>query len=132
MRNSYQQRGFDPKELLKQIGAPTFLAVSGGRWKYTKNDEGEVVEMRLPCGKGYSVAITLAWNDTWTVRRDFGVKNPKTKGVLTDVYCEQVSEVVYLASLFAMAKFGQPDLFIEQVEREKQADVLHQMEVFTR
>lgn len=132
MTNSYQQRGFDPKELLKQIGAPTVLAVSGGRWKYTKNDEGEVVEMRLPCGKGYSVAITLAWNDTWTVRRDFGVKNPKTKGVLTDVYCDQVSEVVYLASLFGMAKFGQHDLFIEQVEREKQADVLHPMRVFTR
>ena len=132
MRNSYQQRGFDPKELLKQIGAPTFLAISGGRWKAITDEEGEVVEIVLPCGKGYSVAVTLAWNDTYIVRRDFGVKNPRTKGVLTDVYCDQVSEVAYQASLFANSKFGQPDFFMEQVEREKQADLKHQMEVFTR
>jgi len=132
MRNSYQQRGFDPKELLKQIGAPTFLAISGGRWKAITDEEGEVVEIVLPCGKGYSVAITLAWNDTWTVRRDFGIKNPRTKGVLTDVYCDQVSDVAYQASLFAMSKFGMPDLFMEQVNREKQADLKHQMEVFTK
>ena len=120
MRNDYQQRGFDPKELFRQIGAPTFLAICGGRWNYSKNDEGEIVEVGLPCGKGYSVAITLGWSDTWTVRRDFGVKNPRTKGVLTDVYCHQVSEVAYQASLFAMAKFGMPDLFMMQSEKEKE------------
>jgi len=131
-RNNYQQRGFDPKELFRQIRPVTFLAICGGRWNYTKNEEGEIVEVGLPCGKGYSVAITLAWNDTYIVRRDFGVKNPRTKGVLTDVYCDQVSEVAYQASLFANSKFGQPDLFMEQVEREKQADLKHQMEVSTR
>jgi len=120
MTNSYQQRGFDPKELIKQIGFGNFLAICGGRWKAIQNEEGEVVEVVLPCGKGYSVAITLAWNDTYIVRRDFGVKNPRTKGVLTDVYCDQVGEVAYQASLFAMGKWGQPDLFIEQAEQEKQ------------
>jgi len=130
--NQYQQRSFDPKELLKQIGARTFLAISGGRIELIKDSEGEIVEVVLPCGKGYTVAITLGWNDLYIVRRDFGRKNPKTKGVLKDVYCDQISEVAYQASLFANSKFGLSDLFIEQVEREKQDDILFQMEAYTR
>lgn len=130
--NQYQQRSFDPKELLKQIGASTFLAISGGRYELVRDDEGEIVELILPCGKGYSVAITLGYSDLYIVRRDFGRKNPKTKGVLTDVYCDQISEVAYQASLFANSKFGQSDLFIEQVEKEKQDDILFQMEAYTR
>jgi len=130
--NQYQQRTFDPKELLKQIGAPTFLAISGGRYELVKDNEGEIVELVLPCGKGYTVAITLGWNDLYIVRRDFGRKNPKTKGVLKDVYCDQISEVTYQASLFANKNFGLPDLFIEQVEQEKQDNILFQMEAYTR
>ena len=130
--NQYQQRSFDPKELLKQIGAPTFLAISGGRYELVKDNEGEIVEIVLPCGKGYTVAITLGWNDLYIVRRDFGRKNPKTKGALKDVFCDQVSEVAYQASLFANSKFGLSDLFIEQEEREKQDDILFQMEAYTR
>lgn len=130
--NQYQQRSFDPKELLKQIGAPTFLAISGGRLECGTNSEGETVEVVLPCGKGYAVAITLGWSDLYIVRRDYGRKNPKTKGVLTNVYCDQISEVAYQASLFAMSKWGQPDLFIEQAEKEKQDDILFQMEAFTK
>ena len=130
--NQYQQRSFNPQELLKQIGTSTFLAISGGRIEVGRNSEGEIVEVVLPCGKGYTVAITLGWSDLYIVRRDFGRKNPKTKGVLTNVYCDQISEVAYQASLFAMSKFDQPDLFIEQAEKEKQDDILFQMEAYTR
>ena len=130
--NQYQQRSFDPKELLKQIGARTFLAISGGRYELVRENYGEIVELVLPCGKGYTVAITLGWNDLYIVRRDFGRKNPKTKGVLKDIYCDQVSEVAYQASLFANSKFGLSDLFVEQIEQEKQDDILFQMEAYTR
>lgn len=130
--NQYQQRSFDINELIRQIGGATFLAISGGRITVIKNTDEEIVEAIFPCGKGYTVNITLGWNDTYIVRRDFGRKNPKTKGVLTDVYCDQVSEVAYQASLFAMSKFGQPDLFIEQSDKEKQDDLVHQMEAYTR
>ena len=130
--NQYQQRSFDPKELLKQIGARTFLAISGGRYELVRDNDGEIVELVLPCGKGYTVAITLGWNDLYIVRKDFGRKNPKTKGVLKDVYCDQISEVAYQASLFANSKFGLSDLFIEQVEQEKQDDILFQMETYIR
>lgn len=130
--NQYQQRSFDAGELVKQIGVPTFLAISGGRIELWRNSEGETVEVILPCGKGYTVNITLGWNDTYIVRRDFGRKNPKVKGVLTDVYCDQISEVAYQASLFADSKFGLPDLFIEQSDKEKQNDILFQMEAYTR
>ena len=130
--NQYQQRSFDAGELVKQIGAPTFLAISGGQITVIKNDDDEIVEAIFPCGKGYTVNITLGWNDTYIVRRDFGRKNPKVKGVLTDVYCDQISEVAYQASLFANSKFGQPDLFIEQSDKEKQDDILFQMEAYTK
>jgi len=130
--NQYQQRSFDINELIQQIGGATFLAISGGRITVIKNDDGEIIEAIFPCGKGYTVNITLGWNDTYIVRRDFGRKNPKVKGVLTDVYCDQISEVAYQASLFANSKFGQPDLFIEQSDKEKQDDILFQMEVYTR
>jgi hypothetical protein len=75
--NQYQQRSFDPKELLKQIGAPTFLAISGGRIELGRNSEGEIVELVLPCGKGYAVAITLGWSDLYIVRSRLRAQEPK-------------------------------------------------------
>lgn len=106
MKNEYQCRSFNPKELLAQIGTMNVLAISGGRVQVINNEDNECVEVILPVAKGYSVNITLGFMDTWTVRRVYGVKSPKTKGVMEDVYFTEVGEVAYKASCFVNVPFG--------------------------
>lgn len=83
-------------QLLHQINPGTLLAVSGGRWLRSGRSS-----VRFPCGAGFEVLVTLEADDTYTVRRLF-----KRGGVFflhgerTDVYCEDVSEVIYFASCF--------------------------------
>lgn len=107
MKNQYQCRAFNPKELLNQIGIMNVFAISGGRWTAITNEEGECVEVILPVGKGYRVAITLGFNDTYTVRREF-IRGAKvfSKGVQRDVYCEEIGEVAYKASCFVNVSFA--------------------------
>jgi len=107
-RNKYQQRPFDHIELVKQIGAMTVLGISGGRVGIITNEQDETIEIILPVSKGYRVAITLGWADTWIVRREF-VRKGKVfvKGVVDDVYCEQISEVAYQASCYVNVPFGE-------------------------
>jgi len=107
-KNQYQCRVFNPKELLRQIGMMNVFAISGGRWTAITNEEGECVEVILPVGKGYRVAITLGFMDTYTVRREF-VRAGKVfeKGVVEDVYCDEVGEVAYKASCFVNVPFGE-------------------------
>jgi hypothetical protein len=108
MSNEFQCRTFDTQELVKQIGFMNVLAISGGRVHSIVNDEGETVEVQLPVGKGYRVAITLGFMDTWTVRREYVRKGVVTvKGVQEDVYCDQVGEVAYKASCFVNVPFGE-------------------------
>jgi hypothetical protein len=103
---SYQARPFNARELIAQIGTMNVLAISGGRVQVIKNEQGETMEVVLPVGHGYSVRITLGFMDTWTVRRVYGVKNPKTKGVQEDVYFDEVGEVAYKASCYVNVPFG--------------------------
>ena len=107
MKNEYQCRSFNSKELIAQIGTMNVLAISGGRVRVVTNEDNECVEVILPVGHGYSVAITLGFMDTWTVRRVYGVKNPKTKGVQEDVYPDEVGEVAYKASCYVNVPFGE-------------------------
>lgn len=99
--SKYQCRPFNEDELLRQIGISNVFAISGGRVGIEKNDEGETVEIELKAGNGYRVCITLSAWDTWTVRREF-VRNGTVfdKGVIEDVYADQVGEVAYQASLY--------------------------------
>ena len=108
MTNQYQQRVFDTKELVNQIGLMNVLAISGGRVHSIVNDAGETVEVQLPVGKGYRVAITLDASDTYTVRREYVRKGVATiKGVQTDVYYDEIGEVAYVASCFVNREFGE-------------------------
>lgn len=108
MKNEYQCRTFDAKELVNQIGLMNVLAISGGRVHSIVNDEGETVEVQLPVGKGYRVAITLSFMDTYTVRREYVRKGVvKVKGVQEDVYCTEIGEVAYKASCFVNVPFGE-------------------------
>lgn len=96
-------RQLDWPTLQAQIGNWTVLAISGGRVRRL----GPSTVM-LPVSSGYSVRITLAANDTYTVERvltrlDFG----KVKGRMEGVYCDQVSDVAYNASCFRDGPWGQ-------------------------
>lgn len=109
-KNEYQCRVFNPRELLGQIGVMNVMAISGGRWTAITNKENECVELILPVGHGYRVAITLGFMDTWTVRREFvrgGVA--KVKGVQEDVYFDEVGEVAYKASCYVNVPFGEKE-----------------------
>ena len=100
-------RPFDEDVLIDQIGRMNVFAISGGRVGVTKNNQGETVEIELPVGYGYRVSITLGWDDTYTVSRQFVRKGVVTdKGTIEVVYCDQVGEIAYKASCFRNVEFG--------------------------
>jgi hypothetical protein len=100
-------RPFDEDVLIDQIGRMNVFAISGGRVGVTKNNQGETVEIELPVGYGYRVSITLGWDDTYTVSRQFVRKGVVTdKGTIEGVYCDQVGEIAYKASCFRNVEFG--------------------------
>ena len=94
----------DPTVLRDQIGLMTVLAVSGGRWGSIRDNEGEAIGVILPCGTNRTIEVTLSFMDTYTVRRYRQIVRGERRGddiveyEATDVYCDQISEVVYTAS----------------------------------
>jgi hypothetical protein len=107
MKIQIGQRPFDEDVLIDQIGRMNVLAISGGRVGVVKNNEGETIEVELPCGAGYRVSIILAWDDTYTVTRQFVRKGTVfQKGTIEGVYCDQVGEIAYKASCFRNVEFG--------------------------
>jgi hypothetical protein len=103
-------RPFNEDELIDQIGRMNIFAISGGRVGITKNDQGETVEVELKVGKGYRVSISLGWDDTWTVSRQFVRKGVVSdKGTLTGVFADQVGEIAYKASCFVNVQFGEKE-----------------------
>ena len=103
-------RPFNEDELIDQIGRMNIFAISGGRVGVTKNNQGETVEGELKVGKGYRVSISLGWDDTWTVSRQFVRKGViSDKGTLTGVFADQVGEIAYKASCFVNVQFGEKE-----------------------
>ena len=103
-------RPFNEDELIDKIGRMNIYAISGGRVGITKNDQGETVEVELKVGKGYRVSISLGWDDTWTVSRQFVRKGVVSdKGTLTGVFADQVGEIAYKASCFVNVQFGEKE-----------------------
>jgi hypothetical protein len=103
-------RPFNEDELINQIGRMNIFAISGGRVGVTKNNQGETVEIELKVSNGYRVVISLGWNDTWTVSRQFVRKGVVSdKGTVEGVYCENVGEVAYKASCFRNVQFGEKE-----------------------
>ena len=99
------------KETLAQIGRMNVLATSGGRYRVERwtepNTHDYIVALELPVSSGYSVRVTLAENDTYTVQRIMR-RGPKTwvKGTVADVYCEELGDVVYVAGCYKNRSFG--------------------------
>lgn len=95
-------RPLTPSVLLGQIGLGNIAAISGlrvGRLVCKDSDGrpdyfGGVV---LPVANGWAVHVGLAWDDTYTVRQVF---RGKVRQEWTGVYCDNVGEVAYRASLW--------------------------------
>jgi len=95
-------RFMQPQAALKQIGMGTVLAISGGRWV------GIGSTLKLPVSNGYSVRVTLAGNDTYTVERVFKRGYRYTIRRVTGVYCTELGETCYEASNFRTSpKWGE-------------------------
>lgn len=85
----------DAAELVRQIGRGNLMAISGGR--VMTRETG----VTLPVDCGYSVTVDLAADDTYVVRRIFRRgRREWVRGERTDVYCDDVGEVAYMASSF--------------------------------
>ena len=102
-------RPFNAEELLRQIGIANIFAISGGRVIYWQTNDGKATRtITLPVSNGYSVEIYLAWDDTYTVTRQFKRKGQYiNKGTVEGVYCENIGEVAYKASCFRNVQFGE-------------------------
>jgi kynurenine formamidase len=100
-------RPFDENELIAQIGKMNLYAISGGRVGVV-TEESETVAIELPVSHGYRVVISLGWDDTWTVSRQY-VRNGvvSDKGTLEGVYADQVGEIAYQASCYKNVKFAE-------------------------
>jgi len=95
-------RPFNEDELLGQIGRGNVFAISGGRVEVWRTNDGKACRsITLPVSNGYSVEVYLAWDDTWTVTRQFKRKGQYiNKRIIEGVYPENVGEVAYQASCF--------------------------------
>lgn len=83
------------RQALFHIGGMNRAAISGGRNHGTQN------AVIMPVSNGYHVVVSLAANDTYTVRRVFARAGKATvKAEWSDVYADQVGEVAYQASCF--------------------------------
>lgn len=106
-------------DIIAQIGRWNLLAVSGGRWGKIHDSEtipsengtafrSYEIGVWIPCGTNRMVEVILDWDDTYIVRRVRRISRGAAKhtGVVEfeqrEVYCDQVSEVVYQASLWRM------------------------------
>lgn len=83
------------QEMVRQIGMGNILSISGGRINALPDG------IELPVSSGYRVRVRLTPADTYTVERVM-VRGAKTfsKGLKTDVFCDQVGEQAYRAGMF--------------------------------
>lgn len=89
------------EEMAKQVGIFNMMAISGGRIAFRETG------ITLPVGKGYFVEIDLMPSDTYCVKRVWQTKSKRVvKGVVDDVYSEELGEIAYQASCFVNVSFG--------------------------
>jgi len=89
------------EEMAKQVGIFNMMAISGGRIAFRETG------ITLPVGKGYFVEIDLMSSDTYCVKRVWQTKSKRiVKGVVDDVYSDELGVVAYQASCFVNVSFG--------------------------
>ena len=91
--NEFSEREFDPKETLQWLSRNRITRASWGFQKPTAlKESGLMFKVNGHHHKGW-VLITLAWNDTYTLRF-FSTQFNEVKEKITDVYCDELQERV--------------------------------------
>lgn len=96
------------RTIADHIGTGNILAISGGRLSYDEKRHTLI----LPVASGYQVLVTYQpVPDTYTVRRVM-IRGGKVfeKGIVDNVYADQVGDVAYRASCFRNVSFGGHDV----------------------
>lgn len=92
-KNEYSERDFDPKETIKWLTSNKIITMSWGYHQPTAlMNSGLMFKVDGHHHKGW-VLITLAWNDTYTLRF-FSNQFNENKEKITDVYCDMLQEIV--------------------------------------
>jgi hypothetical protein len=95
---NYVGRNIDAGALMNQIGRGNILAMNGGRGHHLLTLDTVLIG---GVGAGYHVTVTLAADDTYTVRRWFARGGKATvKTEVWGVYADQVGEIAYQASCY--------------------------------
>lgn len=97
------QRYAEPDVIISQIGLGTLMACAGGmRNVHTvRNTEGEPCGVLLWLGTGRATEVVLDYDDTYSLRRYRIITRGKeagrivTESEFSNVYCDQLSELVY-------------------------------------
>lgn len=93
-------RACSARVLLEQIGTGNVMAISGlrvGRVIAWRDGEPFIVGVVLPVANGWAVHVVLAGDDTYTVRR---IWRGNVRREWTGIYCENIGEIAYKASLY--------------------------------
>lgn len=87
--NEFSQREFNPNDTLQWLSANRIILAS---WGFEKplaiKNSGLIFKVNGHHHKGW-VLITLAWNDTYTVRF-LNIAFEEVKPKLTEVYCDEL------------------------------------------
>ncbi|WP_418513693.1 hypothetical protein [Corallibacter sp.] len=91
--SEYAQREFNPQETMQWLTANRTVYFSWGTSKLINlNNKGLLLKVNGHHHKGY-VLITLAWNDTYTVRF-FNNQYNQVKNTLTEIYCDLLQDSI--------------------------------------
>ncbi len=92
-KEQFAEREFDPKETMKWLTHDKIITMSWGfQNPIAIMDSGLLFKVNGHHHKGW-VLITLAWNDTYTLRF-FSHQFKETKEKVTDVYCDLLQKTV--------------------------------------
>lgn len=83
------------QEIVRQIGTPNIMAISGGRIRPITDG------IELPVSSGFVVRVHLTGADDYTVERVFTRAGREfDHGTRERTYCDEVGEAAYRASCF--------------------------------
>lgn len=91
--SDYAQREFNPQETMQWLTANRIVYFSWGTERVINLfNKGLLLKVNGHHHKGW-VLITLAWNDTYTVRF-FNQQYNQVKDTLTEVYCDLLQDTI--------------------------------------
>lgn len=99
-------RACDVETLLRQIGAPTIMAVCGGRLTPHYNKQRERIGLNLMCGRSRWVVVIYEYSDLYSVYRFRRIDRGDNRGKFAleyeahEVDATAIGSTVYEASIW--------------------------------